>query len=293
MKKVRFFLEFVILSWLGYVVRMLPRKGVLFLGARLGDFAYYCVPIRKKLTIAHLKHSFPEKSSREISDLARRVYRNLGMNGLEHLCLPGLTRDDLLEIVCLENEDVLESAFSRKKGVIFVGGHFGNWTYAGGAVSSKGYPLTSVVAGIQNPYIEKLINDHRKDTGMELLQKGMSIRGILTTLRKNASMAMLMDQDAGRNGIFVDFFGRPCSTPKGPALFALKTGAAMVFFSSIRQPNGSIKVLFEEIDVDHSKGASDENIHDIMQRCTAKLELYTKQYPDHWFWVHRRWKTTP
>ncbi len=139
-----------------------------------------------------------------------------------------------------------------------------------------------------------MINDHRKKTGIEILpKKGVSLRGMLKTLRNNGSMAMLIDQDAGRNGIFIDFLGKPCSTPKGPALFALKTGASLIFVSSIRQKGGSIKVVFERINVDYSKGTSEENIFDVMQRCTARLESYTRKYPDHWFWMHRRWKTTP
>ncbi|MHB9155233.1 MAG: hypothetical protein ACYC5N_06000 [Endomicrobiales bacterium] len=34
-----------------------------------------------------------------------------------------------------------------------------------------------------------------------------------------------------------------------------------------------------------------------MEKYTASftkiLEGYCRQYPDHWFWMHRRWKTKP
>ena len=204
-----------------------------------------------------------------------------------------MSKEELLKIVRLENEDVMQKALSGNKGVVVVGGHFGNWEYPGSAVCLKGYEIAYVVADIGNPYIDKMVNEHRQKAGVKVHPKGMSIRGILSTLRNNGSIGMLMAQDAGRNGVFVEFFGRPCSTPGGPALFALKTGAAIVYISSIRQQDGTLKVVLEEIDVDYSMGATEENIFDITQRCTSRLEFYARKYPEQWFWMHRRWKTRP
>lgn len=293
MKKIRFILEYLILIAVGGVARRLPRKAVVFLGKGAGDLIFYCVPVRRKLTLEQLKIAFPDKSADDIRRIARDVFRNLALNSIEHLCYPGLSKDALLEIVRFDNLEILESAYAKNKGVIYVGGHFGNWEYMGSAVSSLGYPVSYVVADIGNPYIDKMVNDHRKSTGVTIITKGMSVRGTLQTLKAGGTMAMLMDQDAGRHGIFLDFFGRKCSTVKGPALFALKTHAAVVFVATIRQEDGTLRAIFEDVEIDYSKGATDENIHEIMQRCTSKLEQYIRKYPGHWFWMHRRWKTQP
>ncbi len=293
MKKFRYFLEYIFFLGLGRILRLLPRRAVLFLGERAGDFIYYCVPIRKKLTMEQIARAFPEKDGGEVAAICRQTYRNLAMNGFEHLCLPTLSPDELLDIVTLRDKELLENAYSRGKGVIFVGGHFGNWEYMGAAISAQGFPLTYVVAGIANPYIDAMVNRHRKNAGIAILAKGISIRAMLKTLHNNGAMAMLMDQDAGRNGTFVEFFGRKCSTPKGPALFALKTGAAVLLVSSIRQKDGSLAAVFEEVEIDYGRGVSEEHLHEIMQRCTARMEKYIRQYPGQWFWMHRRWKTPP
>ncbi len=136
-----------------------------------------------------------------------------------------------------------------------------------------------------------MVNEHRRKMGVEIIKKGASTRGIIKFLRNNCGIAMLMDQDAGKNGIFVNFFGRPCSTPPGPALFALKTGASILFVSPARQQDGTISASFTDIDVNYDKGVTDENILDITQRCTAMLESQIRIHPDHWLWMHRRWKT--
>lgn len=293
MKKIRYFIEYIFLLGLGYVIRMIPRRVVLWLGARVGDLIYYCIPIRKKLTIEQLARSFPEKSRKEIAGIARGAYQNLGINGLEHLSLPGLSKKELIDIVTLENEEAMRRAYARKKGIVFVGGHFGNWEYPSSAVASRGYPVSIIVADLGNPFLDRMVNAHRMKAGVTILTKGMSVRGILKTLRNNEFIGMLMDQDAGAAGIFTDYFGKSCSTPRGPAIFALKTGATVIFMSPVRQQDGSIKVIFEEVDVDYAKGATEENILDITQRCTSRLEFYTRKYPDQWFWMHRRWKTRP
>jgi len=291
MKNFRYILEYIFFKLVANALRFLSRRVVLFLGARAGDFIFYCVPIRKKIMLSQLRQAFSEKSDKEILTIARDAYRNLAMNAFEHLCLPYLSKEALLDIVDLENEELLEKAFARKKGIIFVGGHFGNWEYMGGAVSSKGYPVGYVVANIGNPHIDRMVNEHRKKAGIDILEKGMSMRGIIKTLRSNGSLAMLMDQDAGQTGTFVHYFGRLCSAPKGPALFALRTGAALLYVSSARQKDGRLKAVFQEIAVDYDAGPTEENVHTLMQRSTAMLEASVREYPGQWFWMHRRWKT--
>lgn len=293
MKKLRYFLEYRILKLISNILHFLPRRAVLFLGSRIGDLVFYCIPVRKKMTLEHLRLAFPEKSEGEVRRIAREAYRNLGMNSFEHLCLPYLSSSELIDTVQLHDEDVLKRVLSYNKGAIFVGGHFGNWEYMGGAVSAMGYPVTFIVADIGNPYIDKMVNGHRQKAGVKILSKGIPVRGIIKTLRNNGFLAMLIDQDAGRSGIFVDYFHRFCSAPRGPALFTLKTGAALVYVSSIRQPDGSLRAAFEEMDVDHEAGVTEENIKSIMQRCTARLEADVRRYPGQWFWMHRRWKTVP
>jgi Kdo2-lipid IVA lauroyltransferase/acyltransferase len=291
MKNIRLFIEYIVVLCLTRIIRVLPRHMIIFIGRRMGDFIYYCVPIRKKITLEHLRLAFPDLSSRQIWQIARKAYQNLALNAVEHICLSNMNREKLQRIVKIEGEEILQKALAKKKGVIFVGGHFGNWEYMGGVVSSMGYKIVYIVAEIGNNYIDRMVNENRRNMGVEVINKGASTRGVFKALRNNCGVAMLMDQDAGVNGIFVDFFGRPCSTPSGPALFALKTGAAVLFISPVRQEDGSICASFEDIEIDYDKGVTDDNIFDIMQRCTSKLESQIRQHPDHWLWMHRRWKT--
>ena len=292
MKRARQYIEYQILMGIGFLIRGLPRSVILRLGRLVGDFIYYCVPVRKKITLDHLEQAFPEKSSKEIRKIARGTYQNLGMNVLEHLRIPTLSSEDIRGIVELADEDILVQALERERGVIIVGGHFGNWEYSSSAVSANGYRFGVVVAEISNKYLNKKINEHREATGGEMITKG-SAKAVVRILKENGSVGMLIDQNQKRGGTFVDFFGRQCSTVKGPAVLALKTGASLLFFASLRQPDGTIKAILEPVEVDYDVGPTEENIHNITQHCTSRLEHYTRLYPDQWFWMHRRWRTRP
>ena len=41
-----------------------------------------------------------------------------------------------------------------------------------------------------------------------------------------------------------------------------------------------------------SRASSEENIVELTRRHTAILERYIRNYPDHWLWMHKRWKHT-
>ena len=293
LKRVRHYTEYQFLIGIGFLIQGLPRASILTLGRLVGDFIYYFVPVRKAIVLTHLTRAFPEKSVKEIKKIARGTYHNLGMNVLEHLRIPTLSTEEIKSIVDLADEELLIQALERKRGVIIVGGHFGNWEYPSSALSANGYRFGVVVAKISNKYLDEKINEHREATGGQMIPKRSSTKAVLKILRENGAVGMLIDQNQKRGGAFVDFFGRPCSTPKGPALLALKTGASIIFFAAIRQPNGTIKVVFEPVEIDYHAGATEENIHDITQRCTSRLEHYSRLYPDQWFWMHRRWKTRP
>ena len=293
LKRVRHYIEYHFLIGIGFLIRGLPRAAILRLGRLVGDVIYYFVPVRKAIVLTHLTQAFPEKSVQEIKKIARGTYQNLGMNVLEHLRMPTLSTEEIKSIVDLADEELLIQALKRKRGVIIVGGHFGNWEYSSSALSANGYRFGVVVAKISNKYLDKKLNEHREATGGQMIPKRSSTKAVLKILRENGTVGMLIDQNQKRGGAFVDFFGRPCSTPKGPALLALKTGASIIFFAAIRQPNGTIKVVFEPVEMDYQAGATEENIHDITQRCTSRLEHYIRLYPDQWFWMHRRWKNRP
>jgi Kdo2-lipid IVA lauroyltransferase/acyltransferase len=127
--------------------------------------------------------------------------------------------------------------------------------------------------------------------GIGLIEMGVAARGVIKAVRAGRMVAMLSDQDAGSDGVIVQFLGRPASTPKGPAAFSLKTGAPLVCGFIIREGLRQ-KIVIETPLETPLTGDKDENIRRLTQAYTSILEKYVSLYPDHWFWPHRRWKST-
>ena len=296
MRRLKHLLEYAGLWLLIQAVAVLPRRAMLALGTALGKFTFSVLRIRRTVTLANLRGAFPEKAEAEILAIARRNYENFGMMMLEYLRLPKMSAPELAEVVAFrsaEHAAPWQQAMQQGKGAVCMTGHFGNWEYMGAMVAQH-YPMAFLYQPQNNPYADALIRRTRERVHMHSIPRH-SVRDILKALRQKKFVAILADQDAGRNGVFVDFMGRPASTAQGPAAFILKTGAPILFVVSLRQPGGrhlveSEALYFGDLPVSWSE---DEKLHHITQQWTKVLEKYVRRHPDHWFWMHRRWKTSP
>jgi KDO2-lipid IV(A) lauroyltransferase len=111
-------------------------------------------------------------------------------------------------------------------------------------------------------------------------------------LKEGGIVAALADQSAARESIYVPFFGRPVAAHRGIAALSLHTGAPILMHFLIRQPDDTYAVAFEEIPTADLDGYTEENVLELTRRHTAVLERYVRAHPDHWLWMHKRWKHT-
>src|SRR3989339_198980 len=290
MKKLQNFLEYYALSAFASLIRLFPLSVGRFAARRLADIAFYFVPIRKKHIITSLSLAFSGKTAKEILEITHRVYTQFALTMMELIYFPKLSAKDIAGMVKIENPGLLKEIHDRGKGAVFVGAHFGNWELMGAALAQI-YPVTFVVGKQENKKADDLLNSYRLQKGIKIVPLKMALRGVMKTLKANEFVAILADQDAHEDGVFVNFFGRPASTPKGPALFALRARCPLVMGHIFRE-DGGFSVLFEEIPMLET-GDENQKIEHYTRLFTALLEKHTRDHPDHWFWFHRRWKTKP
>lgn len=292
MRKIRHQIEYLFTRGVGTLVQILPYNAAIFIGSFLGDLAFSLLRIRRKVAIDNLKRAFGKTyTEKEFRKIAREAYRNIGRGFVEYAMFPVLKNklDKLVEFEGLENFD---KALKDRKGAVLIAGHFGSWELMGAATRQKGYPIDFLVGEQHNLLVDNLMNKYRQLMGIGIIEMGVATRGVIKALRNNRFVAMLSDQDAGRDGAVVDFFGYPASTPKGPAAFALKTGAPIIMAFIIRKNNGKQRVILEEPIYIQESSNKEEDIRKLTQAYTSLLEDYVRKYPDHWFWPHRRWKST-
>ncbi len=291
-KKFRHRLEYFLVLFIRFFLNLFPYRTGIFFGSLIGEITYLIVPKRKKITLQNLSRCFKDLDQKNLKKIARSTYRNIGKSLTEYILFPKLNKKKILNLVEIQGEELFDSALKEKKGAVLVTGHFGSWELMGAALRQKGYPIDFLVGEQHNLLVDNLMNRHREMMGIGIIKMGVATRGVIKALRKNRFIAMLSDQDAGRDGTIVNFFGYPASTPRGPAAFCLKTDAPMIMGFIIRLNNKKQKIIFQKIEKEEKTGDKEKDINRLTQAYTSLLEDYVKKYPDHWYWLHRRWKST-
>ncbi len=281
--------------WITYIVgactRIIPYRLALALGSFLGWMAFDVLRVRRRVTLINLKNSLG-KDEKELVRIGRRSYRNIGKSMVEYSLFPSLNKEKISKLVEFEGTEHFDEALRRGKGVVVVAGHFGSWELMGAATSQKGYPVDFLVGEQHNILVDGLMNDYRRSVGIGIIKMGAAAKGVLRALKDNRFVAMLSDQDAGSDGTVVEFFNRPASTPKGPAAFALKMDAPIIMAFIIRNNHGRQRIIIEKPIYGETTSDKEDDIRRLTQAYTRMLEEYIRRYPDHWFWPHRRWKST-
>jgi Kdo2-lipid IVA lauroyltransferase/acyltransferase len=237
--------------------------------------------------------AFPDRPEKEITRIAIGSLQNFLLAMFETLWIPNLSNEKLLEIVNFTNPDVFQKLLDQKKGIIILTAHMGNWEYMGHSISVKfniRYP--AIAKPMRNTYINSYLEKLRKKFNVWPAYMDTGLKEVYKTILGGGAFALLADQSAPKESIYVDFMGRPAATFQGPAVFTLKSKAKLVFVVTIRQKNMNYVAFFEEIRTDDLVGSLEENILELTKRHVAMLEKYIRKYPDQWLWSHRRWKHT-
>lgn len=291
-KRIRHRLEYWLTLSISYFAQLLPYRFALFLGEIIGDIAFGVVRFRRRVALKNLRNCFKDKNIKELKKIARGSYRNLGKSLIEYALFPRLARKKLSDLVEFDHAEYFDQALKQGKGAVMVTGHFGSWELMGAAISRMGYPIDFLVGEQHNLLTDILMNSYRMSMGIGIIKVGTSAKGVIKALRNNRLVAMLSDQDAGKDGVLVNFFNRPTSTPKGPAAFALKMQAPVIMGFIVRNNRKKQKVFLKIFQPSQNADSKEEDIKKLTQKYTSILESYIRKYPDHWYWIHRRWKST-
>jgi Kdo2-lipid IVA lauroyltransferase/acyltransferase len=282
---------FLLLSKLFQVI---PLSLALFIGRRLGDCVYSILRIRRKVVIQNLTMVFGnDKSKAEIKHIAKYTYRNFGMTLMEFIRLPILTAEYIRNYTTFEGQEYLDLVLAQNRGGIIISGHFNNWELLGAAHTFSNYKVTVYARKLRNAVVNDLVNGNRAKVGMNIISKPVATREIIKALKANHIIAFLIDQDARSHGIFVNFFGKPASTFRGPAAFAVRTKTPILSMFMTREHQAYHVIHIEPPLIPNPDADEEKEILRLTQLATNALETYIRRYPDQYFWFHKRWKTQP
>jgi KDO2-lipid IV(A) lauroyltransferase len=248
-----------------------------------------------RTAVDNLLQTYPGISRVQAEALATRVYAHFGRAAVEvafgdRLLKPSTFSDHII----LRNENYLRGVLAAGKGAIFVTAHLGLWEMFGLLARHYGISLTSVYRPVKNPYIDRFMWRYRAARGQTLIPKYGAAPALLRVLRRGGYIALLADQHAKDEGLWLPFLGRLASTTPAPAILALRTGAPIVTGYARRLPGlYRFEVLCGEPLFVRPTGDRSADVRNATIEVNRRLESYVRQFPDQWLWMHRRWRTLP
>jgi KDO2-lipid IV(A) lauroyltransferase len=286
-------LEWALVVSLAKVFAWLPESAAYALGAGAGRLAFRLDRRHRTVTVENLSQAFPKEFARgEIERLARAVFENLGRSAVDVARSDRLVHERNVDAFHVDGLERLQEARRRGSGVLVITAHFGPWELLPLASVLSYGPGYFVARPLDNPRLDDLLTRLRERGGNQVIQKRDAVQAILQLLRRGETVGILIDQHiTEREGVVVPFFGRPASTAFAPALLAMRSGAAVIPVGILREGHGRYRVLIaNEVPVRRS-GDLKADLAENTARFTAAIEAFIRKHPDHWFWVHRRWKT--
>jgi KDO2-lipid IV(A) lauroyltransferase len=275
----------------------LPLTLALRLGEAMAFLAYLVDRPHRRIGMRNLAVALPDLPLGEHRRILRGSFLNLGRMGAELAHLPKLSAAELREMVQFEDEAWWEEAvtWERSTGVLVLSGHFGNWELLVYAHGMRGHPVHLVHRAIANPRIDRWLNELRGRAGTRMIRKSRGAEGVLRALHDHGLLVLPIDQNSTRGlGVFVDFFGVPASTNAGLARIALRADAPIVPVFIVREGRTArhrVHVL-PILEIERT-GDPAEDVRRNTARFTAVFEQMVRRHPEHWLWMHKRWKTRP
>ena len=288
-KKIINQLEFFGFRILIFIFKLLPFKLSRSFLANVASFIAFHFNIRRDLAFTEIKNSFPNYSDKKINNIIKEMYKNLGKMAAE---MYFIEVEKLFPEIEAENFEYLQEAYNHDKGVVFASGHFGNWENSGQYIASKGIKISAIIKKQRNPLFDKYTRELRTKLGVNLIYSRGVLKSIVSALRDKQMIALMIDQDAKKNGLLLPFLGREASTFTGPARFAIKLNSPIVFGITLRNPDDSLKIIFDKPIYPQDFAEHENAIEEITKMLNSRLEYYVRKYPSQWFWVHNRWKYT-
>jgi KDO2-lipid IV(A) lauroyltransferase len=274
------------------LIRTLPNDAAYGLGRFLGRVSRFDSR-HWSISLNNIQIAFGnEMSGQEIDRILGESFTNLCLSGIETIKALRTPRRELAakcEFIGLDN---FREAIRRGKGVVAFTGHLGNWELCGSIFSQNISRVAALARNQPNPLINNAIIRYRQRMGIDLLPKRTPGTVVRSYLSSNSTVIFVADQYGGRKGVRVNFFGSATTAPKGPVVYALRTGAAVLPAFAVRCSDKPYhhKVFIEPpVEIERT-GDIARDVEINTQKIINILESFIRRYPEQWLWMHRRWR---
>lgn len=251
---------------------------------------------RKRIAIENIRLSGVAPDPAAARRIARESFRHLAVMAVEsalsgRIMNPENWRERVELDVAPETRRLLEDP---RQGIILCSGHLGNWETAAQAVSFT-KPVIGIASRMTNPGTDSIVQSRRSGHQYEVIPKHApeDPRRMLRILKQGSALAILGDQNATPDGVWVPFFGRPACTHRSIPVVHRASKAPIVFGYCVRIGPGRFRMVAGPPIAVPRTADRDADSRAILAEYHARLEAAIRMYPEQYLWAHRRWRTPP
>ncbi len=281
-------IQAALISFLYYAISILPLRWA----TGIGSFLFQTIGPRirvARVVEQNVRRVFPELVDSERKSLIENIWDNLGRGAGEFAHMQKFSHegfDPRIEIVGLEHLDALRTG---DRAGILISAHTGNWELAARIFGQILIPHGQVYRGANNPYVDRLLHKARQHQDVKLVPKGRTgAVEMLRLMRRGTHFGVMMDQKLNE-GVAVPFFGYDAMTATAPVELALRNGSPIVPVRCIRLPNSYFRVEISPPIQSAITGDRETDVMAALVEINKTIENWIREYPEQWFWLHRRW----
>ncbi|HMO17090.1 MAG TPA: hypothetical protein PKA63_00520 [Oligoflexia bacterium] len=256
------------------------------------------MPRHRSVALRNLEIIFPDKSREEHLNILEKSYKVLARNIMGFVQGPYYEKGDVIK--ALDVEDALPAINAvinnpGPSGTLVLVPHFGSFELLPHFWALYHRPLSVLARGFGLPKLDKWWDARRGSHGSKIFYRKGGYKSIISELNNGQNVAILFDQNIKKNhAIFVDFFGVPAATSKSIGLAPMRTNSPIVFAAIVETSPEKFKLYVIPLKKPSERpGSVDEKIYHTIREANTYLEKIIKDHPEHWFWIHRRFKTRP
>lgn len=268
-------------------VTWLPYPKAMNVGRVFGKLVMRLAKARRDIAWINLSLCFPEVKGAERRRLLARHFESLGMSAVETALCWWAPKQKLQSLAHIEGLEHLETALEQGRGAILLSAHF-TTLEIGGTLLADTVPISAVYRGHKNPLFDTIMRDAR-NRHAHIVPRG-DIHALLRALKGNLPVWYAPDQDSGRKqrSLIVPFFGVPAASLTSTSRIAKLAKAPVIPFFAHRLEDGSGYRLVLHPPL---AGFPSDDIEEDTRRINELIEQEVRKHPEHYLWVHRRFKT--
>jgi KDO2-lipid IV(A) lauroyltransferase len=289
------YLMYLLLRVTLFVMFLFPVEANLRFARFLGREMWKHYNRGRKRSKDNLRLSFPDKDEAWIEETGRKSFEQIVMLVIDVMFTPRLVkRDDWRKYCHCTNVESIKWMMQGGQGLLLLTAHYSNFEIMGYLLGEFGFNVYSIARPLDNKYISNYLFGIRERAGQKILDKKGASEQMAAMAEEHATIGFIADQDAGKKGVFVDFFGRKASTYKSIGLMAMKYNMPIAIARAARVDDR----FFFDIEITRlimpdEWENRDDPLRWITQEYTKAIEDFIREDPTQYWWLHRRWKHRP